>query len=205
MKEIITIQHAESEQHLNGMVGSWTDWPLTAKGRRMAENVGRNLKPYLDGKEWVMYSSDLLRTKQTAECAGAPSGLTPILRRELREHFFGEACGKTMQWFYENIRPVNTVDDRMFEGAETWRELLERVRPFAEEILASPDEHVIVVAHCDSLRAFHAIFLGLTPEDSDRIRLYAAPAGVSFLSVDEDGRRIINRLGDLSYAVKEAD
>lgn len=29
IKKLITIQHCQSEQHLNGMVGGATDWPLT--------------------------------------------------------------------------------------------------------------------------------------------------------------------------------
>ncbi len=28
MKQIITIQHCQSQQHLNGMMGGWNDWDL---------------------------------------------------------------------------------------------------------------------------------------------------------------------------------
>ena len=31
MRRIIAIQHTESMQHVNGMVGSWQDWDLTER------------------------------------------------------------------------------------------------------------------------------------------------------------------------------
>ncbi|MBQ7983080.1 MAG: hypothetical protein IJ302_05905 [Clostridia bacterium] len=34
MKTIITIQHTESEQHRNGMIGSVSDWNLTEAGQK---------------------------------------------------------------------------------------------------------------------------------------------------------------------------
>jgi len=43
MKKIITIQHTQSQHHLNGMVGSWTDWELSDLGKIQADNIGRKL------------------------------------------------------------------------------------------------------------------------------------------------------------------
>ena len=42
MKKIITIQHTQSEQHINGMIGSWADWDLTPHGIKSAELIGKN-------------------------------------------------------------------------------------------------------------------------------------------------------------------
>ena len=66
-ENIFTVQHTQSVHHTNGMVGSWTDWDLTELGKQQADNIGRNLKAELEGKGFIMYSSDLLRAKQTAE------------------------------------------------------------------------------------------------------------------------------------------
>lgn len=70
MKTIITIQHTQSVHHTNGMVGSWTDWELSELGINQAKNIGDKLKGELGGREFVIYSSDLLRAKQTAEIVG---------------------------------------------------------------------------------------------------------------------------------------
>lgn len=103
MKTIITIQHTQSVHHTNGMVGSWTDWELSELGMNQAKKIGEKLKAELDGRKLVMYSSDLLRAKQTAENVGEYLGLTPILRNELRERNLGKCCGKSVQWLRENI------------------------------------------------------------------------------------------------------
>lgn len=39
-KTIITVEHTESEHHLNGHVGAWGDWPLTGNGRKQAMLMG---------------------------------------------------------------------------------------------------------------------------------------------------------------------
>ena len=118
MKTIITIQHTQSVHHTNGMVGSWTDWELTELGVRHAKSIGEMLKSELAGKEFVMYSSDLLRAKQTAENVGNCLRLTPVLRSELRERNLGKCCGKSVQWLRENMeQPERTIDDRLFSDA----------------------------------------------------------------------------------------
>lgn len=115
MKQIITIQHTQSVHHTNGMVGSWTDWPLTEKGREQAERIAGRLMPHLSGKAWTLYSSDLLRAQETAAPLASLLGVTPILREALRERNLGPAVGKSVQWLRENLEmQERTVDDRLF-------------------------------------------------------------------------------------------
>lgn len=82
MKTIITIQHTQSMHHTNGMVSSWTDWELSELGMQQANRIGEKLKAELLDKKFAMYSSDLLRAKQTAENIGKHLGISPILRIE---------------------------------------------------------------------------------------------------------------------------
>ena len=96
MKHIITVQHTQSVHHTNGMVGSWTDWDLTELGKQQAANIGKKLKKELEGKDIVMYSSDLKRAKQTADEIAKYLGIVPILRKELRERNLGKCCGKSV-------------------------------------------------------------------------------------------------------------
>ena len=48
MKRIITIQHCQSEQHINGMMGGWNDWELTELGSLQARRIGERLGAELD-------------------------------------------------------------------------------------------------------------------------------------------------------------
>ena len=118
MKTIITIQHTQAVHHTNGMVGSWTDWKLTEEGINQAKNIGEKLKRELAEKEFVIYSSDLLRAKQTAENVGSCLGITPVLRSELRERNLGKCCVKSFQWLSENMEQTErTIDYRFFSDA----------------------------------------------------------------------------------------
>lgn len=200
MKYIITIQHTQSVHHTNGMVGSWTDWDLSEFGILQADRIGEKLKKELSGKTFVMYSSDLLRAKQTAEHVGKQLGLTPILRKELRERNLGKCCGKSVQWLRENQETIEkTVDDRLFSDAESRREEWNRLKPFFDEIMASPDENVIIVSHGDLLSVFFTMFLGLNVEAMNDCELFGLSGGVSCLLENKDGKRFIKKLSDMSY------
>ena len=90
MKTIITIQHTQSIHHTNGMVGSWTDWDLSELGKEQAQRIGEKMAKEFQGWNFVMYSSDLKRAKQTAEMVGKHLGLEPIMAKELRERNLGK-------------------------------------------------------------------------------------------------------------------
>ena len=66
-KTIITVQHTESEHHLNGHAGARGDWALTENGRKQAFEIGRWLLNEGCDDGFVMYCSDQRRAAQTAE------------------------------------------------------------------------------------------------------------------------------------------
>lgn len=199
MKTIITIQHTESVHHTNGMVGSWTDWSLSEKGFEQAENIGKNLSAELSEK-YVIYSSDLLRAKQTAEAIGKYLGVKPIYKTELRERNLGEAVGKSVRWLRENMeKPERTVDDRLFPSAESRREEWNRLKPFFDEITSNGEEYIIIVSHGDLLSVFNAMWLGLPAEFLEKAELFGVSGGVSFLFENAEGKRFIKKMSDTSY------
>ena len=103
MKNIFTVQHTQSEHHINGMVGSWTDWNLTEEGKKQADRIADQLKRELDGREIVLYTSDLKRAMQTAESIASRFHVEPIVKKELRERNLGRCCGKSVRWLRENL------------------------------------------------------------------------------------------------------
>lgn len=200
MKSIITIQHTQSIHHTNGMVGSWTDWDLSEHGIQQAEAIGRNLSAVLSNKSFAMYSSDLLRARHTAEIVGRHIGIEPILRRELRERNLGKCVGRSVQWLRENIEvQEKTVDDRMFSDAESRRDEWNRLRPFFDEIMGNEEENIIIVSHGDLLSVFNAMFMGLDIESMNHAEMFGMAGGVSIMFCNEEGKRFIKRISDLSF------
>ena len=199
MKNIITIQHTQSVHHTNGMVGSWTNWDLTELGRQQADNIGYNLKTELVGKDCIIYSSDLLRAKQTAEIIAKYFSITPIFTAELRERNLGKCCGKSVQWLRDNIETQEeTIDDRLFSDAESRRDVWNRLKPFFDNILADKSENIIIISHGDLLSIFNVMFLGLNPESINNCEIFGLAGGVSQMYIDNK-KRYIKRISDMSY------
>lgn len=200
MKTIITIQHTQSIHHTNGMVGSWTDWELSELGIEQAKKIGKKLKNELAGKDFVMYSSDLMRAKQTAENVGKYLGIMPVLAKELRERNLGRCCGKSVQWLRENQEmQEKTVDDRLFSDAESRRDEWNRLKPFFDEVMKSEKDNIIIVSHGDLLSVFNAMFMGLEVESINDVEVFGLPGGVSYMFENDEGKRYIKRISDMSY------
>ena len=200
MKTIITIQHTQSVHHTNGMVGSWTDWELSELGMQQANRIGEKLKAELLDKKFVMYSSDLLRAKQTAENIGKHLGISPILRIELRERNLGRCCGKSVQWLRKNLEmQEKTIDDRLFSDAESRRDEWNRLKPFFDEVMKSDNENIIIVSHGDLLSVFNTMFLGLNVESINTSEMFGLAGGVSYMFENNEGKRVIKKLSDMSY------
>ncbi|MFA6730475.1 MAG: histidine phosphatase family protein [Eubacteriales bacterium] len=199
MKTIITIQHTQAIHHTNGMVGSWTDWSLTDKGKTCAENIGKRLAAELTGKQVKIYCSDLTRTKQTAEPLARFLGLPVEYRKELREINLGKACGKTRDWLRENGSPIKTIDDSSFPDAESGRDVWDRLSSFYGEISPLVHEVTVIVAHGFVLPLWFAVWQKWDISMLCKAEFYGAAGGVSFMKEDEHGKHIIMRLNDMSY------
>ena len=199
-KLIITIQHTQSIHHTNGMVGSWTDWELTESGKEQANKIGKRLKEELGENKFVMYSSNLLRAKQTAEIIGKYLGINPILKEELKERYLGKCCGKSVKWLKENIEKEEiTIDDKLFSDAESKRDEWNRLKPFFDEIITNNEKNIIIVSHGDLLSIFNFMFLGIEIEKLNTSEIFGLPGGVSFLLINDKGKRTIKRISDMSY------
>ncbi|MBQ8400333.1 MAG: histidine phosphatase family protein [Clostridia bacterium] len=208
MKKIITFQHTRSRQHENGMIGSLADWELTEEGMRQAACIGKRLAAEMTGDEFVLYSSDLRRAVQTAECIAQPLHLTPRYTPALREFDLGEALGHTKAWAKENaccplwpgtIDWADRYDGVPFPGAESRQDIWNRMADFLDTLLADPVENCILVSHSGTLSILFALWLGMDIGDTDHCLLSGKPGGISELQADKDGHRILVRLNDMSY------
>ncbi|MCH5194312.1 MAG: histidine phosphatase family protein, partial [Oscillospiraceae bacterium] len=178
----------------------WTDWELTETGKQQADNIGKNLKAELAGKDLIMYSSDLLRAKQTAQIVAEHLGITPIYKSELKERNLGKCCGKSVQWLRENIEcQEKTIDDRLFSDAESRRDEWNRLKPFFDAIMSDDSENIIIVSHGDLLSVFNSMFLGLDAETINIGEIFGLSGGVSQMFENNEGKRFIKRISDMSY------
>jgi len=80
------VRHGETAWNADRRVQGQLDVPLSEIGREQARSVSMALP---EGRFSALYSSDLLRVRQTADPAAARLGLEPCLEPGLRERHYG--------------------------------------------------------------------------------------------------------------------
>jgi probable phosphoglycerate mutase len=186
-------RHGESDWNVERRWQGNADRPLTDLGRRQAGQLAERLASTpLDG----VYSSDLLRARETAEAVARRQGLEVRTLAALREVDVGSWSGLTRE----------EVEERFPAAFATWREgghgwvdgeayedMAGRVVTAVLEIAGShPGGSVLVVAHGGPIRALHAVALGLDISEHRRLKPVAVNAHLSRLHV-EDGRLTVER------------
>lgn len=205
MNRVILVQHCQSEHHVNGLSGGWTDTPLTELGRRQAAAIAARLKTDLAHTPCRLYSSDLKRAAETAEIIGRELDLTPQFMPSLRERNGGSATGKTKQWATENAAPdlaQSLFDCHPWPGAESWREFYNRIASCMDRLSDQHDQNQIalVVTHGGALSNIVAWWLGI-PLDHlpERTCFTASPGSISILEAKRPNRIALERLNDVAH------
>lgn len=141
-KKIGLIRHGETEWNHLGKAQGHSDIPLNDLGRKQAKLLGKRLA--LENWERI-YSSDLLRAKETAEIIATYTKLPHLTDRRLRERHGGLIEG-------------TTETERVNKWGEHWRHLdlriesgekmSERGLSFIEEILLeNRSNNFLIVSH----------------------------------------------------------
>jgi probable phosphoglycerate mutase len=203
-KNIITIQHTEAEHHTNGMIGGNTDWPLTEKGKIQAHNIGKKLLNELDlDKKWILYSSDMTRTTETAKIVADYLNMDINYRTELREISVGDGKGTSKEWFNNNKiqenKNVSGIDYRPFNNAESKRDVWLRLEPFINEIESNIYENIIIIAHGGSIQLFTLQWLKIAIEQIEALTFWGNAGGISKMHHTETKERVLDVWNDRSY------
>ncbi|KUJ65562.1 phosphoglycerate kinase [Streptomyces albus subsp. albus] len=206
MRTLHVVTHPEATHHVEGVVGGWHDSRLTPVGVRAAASIAQALRAQIpEGAEVELFSSDLQRTRRTAEEVGELFGVRPILDRRLREKSYGQAEGRPQEWLDRRFVPPPPVGERMdhdegVEGAETKAEWVRRIYAAMDEVLQRPSEHQIVVTHGGSLTFVVASWIKM-PIESAGYASFRAPSG-SITTLREDdffhNRQVVS-LGDTRH------
>jgi broad specificity phosphatase PhoE len=185
--QLLLVRHGETDWNRDGRFQGHADPPLNDAGREQA----RALADELAGERIdFVYTSDLVRARETAEIVAGRLGADVVARSELREIDVGEWEGLTWP----------EIEERYPEGARSWHEqgygwksgetydqLGERIVAALRRIAADhPAQRVLVVGHGGTVRATRAFLEGLSVADSRR-RSPAIGNCEVFRVVAEDG------------------
>lgn len=194
-KTVVMVQHTESQHHINGMVGAWGDWELTAQGKQQAYEIGKWLQREGCDKCFDMYVSDLKRALQTAQEINKTLEITPTVTAVIREVNAGRGNGQPHEWYDSNKKPRSSYYDpdyKPFEDAESDRELWNRLYPFYQELLSGSRERILIVSHGTALSFLQSMLMGESFADIAKRRFRGAAGSVSKITLEKDGRVVAN-------------
>ena len=146
------------------------DLPLTDKGKKQSKKLAKKLsKTKID----VIYSSDLVRAKETAEEIAKSHKLHVIYKKELRERNLGELTGLTVKEIREKLKEIPGDPERKKpKGGESRLEFKERVEKFFKWLVkkyGKENKTVVLVTHSGVIRVI-LMFLYKIPFNFENLK-----------------------------------
>ena len=160
---VLLIRHGQTDWNKLHRIQGTHDIPLNEEGIKQAEKARESIdKEHID----VCYCSPLTRTRQTADVLIGGRDIPIFYDERIVEKCFGEIEGKSMSDFNFDESWVPNRP-RMYEGMETFEELMERITSFYDELYEKyPDKTVLIVTHGGTSIASGYYFCG--PPKNDR-------------------------------------
>jgi broad specificity phosphatase PhoE len=168
-QRLFIARHAETQTvGGDGRLHSAGDVPLTVRGRSQADALGRAFAP---ARLTRVHSSTQARAIETAQRLGG-AGASVASHVELQEISLGDAEGAPAREAFAAAPGYLTDPDVGLAGGETPRQVLARVGPAIDRILAAEaaSPSVAVVGHGCVNRMLLAYLLGLDLRRALRIR-----------------------------------
>ena len=169
--EVILIRHGETEWNVAQRFQGHQDSDLTEKGKFQVETLGvRFQEEELD----QLYSSDLLRTRKTAEAVSRGTGRQVELDVRLREKnlgiFEGLNVSEIQKKYSDAYKAFNTGGSRYrIKSGESTLDLLVRGLEFLEEIRKKHEGRKIgIVTHGGFIRVILKNSLGMSQDTPTR-------------------------------------
>lgn len=198
--QLLVIRHGQTEWSATGRHTGLTDIPLTEQGRAEALAASNTLA---DWSVDHVYSSPLVRARETAELVGLDQEIT--IDADLVEWDYGVYEGIRTSETREEIPDWSVWTHEIFEG-ETVEHVGERADCFLERVTSEcANDNVAVFAHGHFLSILIARWCGLDAIEGRRFAL--ATATVSLLGWHREDRviRALNhRCGDQMHPPERA-
>jgi len=161
------LRHGESLKNVEGFESSWPEKKrvtLTAKGIKEAKAAAKLAK---NKKIDLIFSSNLLRTKQTAEIIAKELGIKTKTDKRLREVGLGIFNGMS-SWDFgpfwndgKELTPLQHYNNRYkfpAPGGETYKDVEDRLKDFLKETENNyKKKNIIIVSHSRPLSLFEKI------------------------------------------------
>ena len=171
------LRHGEALSNVKNLNSCWPEKfknPLTKKGKEQIEKLAKELKekgPKID----IIFSSDLMRTKQTAEILAKNLKVKVIFDKRLREYNVGKLNGRKIEevgrfWDPEGELPRIEYYLRRFKvrapGGENYYQVKKRMYKFLLEVDKKFEgKNILIISHEAPLTLLEGAVEGFTPKE----------------------------------------
>ena len=163
------VRHGQSTWNAEGRLqGQLPDPELTALGRSQAAQAAQDIARAVAGATVCVWSSDLVRARQSAQVIAARLHVPVRQDEALREQDLGERQGRLISELGPAPAPpgVHPTEVR-WPGGESVADVYDRVCRWLPHALGTGHEHVAVVSHGDTIRVLLAVLRGGGHRDVD--------------------------------------
>ena len=171
--KILIIRHGESVANNKRSIAGQSDVPLSKRGEKQAELVGK----YVFGNYLIdeIYSSDLSRAMDTAKPLSRLANIDIKPRKDLREINVGLWQSET----YEDLKIkypesygvwLENIGEAVCDGGESVKELSERVFSAIQEIAKTNEKKTVAVfTHATPIRCLMTKLKGWTLSEMKKV------------------------------------
>jgi 2,3-bisphosphoglycerate-dependent phosphoglycerate mutase len=200
LTELIVIRHGETAWNADNRIQGHADIALNRTGLLQAQAIARRLAAVpID----VIFSSDLLRARQTAHAIAQVKALKIHLDARLREVNLGVFQGMTrmeaQQKFTGDYNRFFHSPEYAFaiDGGESRADKEAQIAGFIEDtLLVFRGKRIVLVTHGGPLLSVFRVTLGIPQHMPVRLKLYNA--GINRFLLEDDSW-ILSAWGDISH------
>ena len=145
------LRHGLAETNVKKIISaSTTEYHLTKQGK---EKIKQSADSLSEKNIDIIFSSDVLRTRETAEIVSKRLNIKPQFSEKLREINLGIWEGKSFLEFQNKfLKPKTRLFKESPEGGETWGQCKMRMYKFLEEIDKKySGKNILIISHGDPL------------------------------------------------------
>ena len=161
MKNTIFVsRHGEVKANKEKRFRGWTDFPLDENGKQQASDLADKLKkiPLMEA-----HSSDLIRSKDSAETVAKPHKLPVQAHKEFRPWNVGDLAGQKKADHKKTIDDAVANPDKPLPGGESLNQFRARFRPKFKELQAKAKAGkgpLFMTAHASNLHEIGTMIHG---------------------------------------------
>ena len=188
LNNYIFLRHGEAENNRQKIVSSYPEkkqYPLTIKGVLEIEE----LTPQLQKKNIdLIFSSDILRAKETAQIIAGALGEKITYDKRLREHNFGVYNGRTHKEWHSLFGSKMNQYIIKPSGGENLKDVQKRMMDFLKVVDKKYEgKTILVVSHANPIMAAASAYQGYKNEDTFNLGKRFAIDGITGSTLEMPG------------------